>query len=103
MKKGIYRAREEEYQSLRSFVKQLEKPEGRIAVMLADALERELTPRQREMVRLYYLEQHNMRDIAEMLGVYPSTVSRTLKLAREKLKTCLRYGGRALLSEGLED
>lgn len=79
MHRPIYRAEEEEYQSLRSFVKQLEKPEGRVAVMLADALERELTPRQKQMVRLYYLEQHNMRDIAEMLGVYPPRCRGRLK------------------------
>ena len=37
------------------------------------------------------------QDIADELGVDISTVSRTLKRARGKLKTCLRYGGRALM------
>ena len=43
-----------------------------------------------------------MQDIADELGLHISTVSRTIKRGRERLKTCLRYGGRALLS-ALED
>lgn len=96
IRKTTYR-RETEYQTLRSFVKQLEQPENKVAALLAAALERELTPRQKQMVSLYYLEQHSMRDIAAKLGVNPSTVTRTLQVARSKLKVCLQYGGKALL------
>ncbi len=95
--------RETEYQTLRSFVKQLERPESKVAVLLAAALERELTTRQRQMVSMYYLEQHTMREIAVLLGVNPSTVTRTLQAARAKLKACLQYGGKALLAEAVED
>ncbi len=95
--------RETEYLTLRNFVKQLEQPESKVAVLLAAALERELTSRQRQMVSMYYLEQYSMREIAFFLGVNPSTVTRTLQVARAKLKACLQYGGKALLAEAAED
>lgn len=94
---------EMEYQQMRSFLRGLEKPEGQLTAMLADAIEQELTPRQRQLVRLYYLEQYNMKDIAAMLDLNPSTVSRTLALARRKLKKCLRYGGAGLLRDAAEE
>ena len=59
--------------------------------------------RQAQMVRMYFLEQHSIREMAAILGVYPSTVSRTLAAARTKLKRCLRYGAKALLDGGDED
>ena len=51
---------------------------------------------------MYYLEQMRMQDIADELGLHISSVSRTIKRGREKLKKSLRYGGRALMS-ALED
>ena len=90
--------RETEYQSLRSLMKSSERGDA-TARLLSAALREELTARQAQMVKLYYVEQHTMRDIAAMLGVNPSTVSRTLKSAREKLKRCLRYSNRSFLRE----
>lgn len=90
--------RETEYQSLRGLLRSSQK-EGMTARLLAAALREELTPRQAQMVRMYYVEQHTMRDIAAILGVNPSTVSRTLKSARGKLKRCLRYTNRSFLHE----
>ena len=90
--------RETEYQSLRSLMKSSERGDG-TARLLSAALREELTARQAQMVKLYYVEQHTMRDIAAMLGVNPSTVSRTLKAAREKLRRCLRYTNRSFLRE----
>ena len=69
------------------------------ARLVAAALREELTPRQAEMVQLYYVEQHNMREIGRMLGVNPSTVCRTLQTARQKLRRCLRYSSRTFLRE----
>ena len=91
-------ARETEYQSLRGLLRSSQE-EGMTARLLSSALREELTARQAQMVKLYYVEQHTMRDIAATLGVNPSTVSRTLKSARGKLKRCLRYTNRALLHE----
>jgi len=71
-----------------------------VARAVAQALEEELTQRQREMVRLYYIEQYPMREIARQLEVNPSTVTRTLQVARAKLKVCLQYCGGLLENEG---
>lgn len=55
------------------------------------ARERELTRRQREIVALYYDQGMTMPQIAERLGVNRSTVSRTLRRARDRLYRFLRY------------
>lgn len=87
------------YQSLKSFVRRLERAENPRDRVVADALERTLTERQKQMLRLYYLEQIPMKEIARLLGVNQSTVSRTLKTVREKLEVCLRYAGAFLPEE----
>ena len=58
---------------------------------LTKAVAEELTPRQREMLHLYYYEQLNMVQIAARLGVNKSTVSRTLCRARLRLHHILQY------------
>lgn len=58
---------------------------------LRQARERELTPRQRQMVELYYDRGMNVPQIALKLGLNRSTVSRTIRRAQEKLYRCLRY------------
>ena len=58
---------------------------------LALALREEVTPRQREIIALYYGEELNMREIAQRLGVDRSTVSRTLKRGEDRLHRFLRY------------
>ena len=46
------------------------------------ARERELTPRQQQMVTLYFDHGMSMPQIAQRLGVNPSTVSRTIRRAK---------------------
>ena len=58
---------------------------------LRRALEQELTPRQREILALYYDRGLKMPQIARKLGVNRYTVSRTVKRAKERLYRCLRY------------
>ena len=58
---------------------------------LRRAREQELTPRQREILDLYYDRGLKMPQIARKLGINRSTVSRTVKRARERLYRCLRY------------
>lgn len=58
---------------------------------LRQVRDRELTTRQREMVALYYDQGMTMPQIAERLGVSRSTVSRTLRRARDRLYRFLRY------------
>lgn len=50
-----------------------------------------LTPRQREMVELYFYRTLSVTAIAGCLGVNKSTVSRTLRRARGHLRELLRY------------
>ena len=89
--------RELEYQALRQFLKAMEGSKTNLASNLAIALEDELTEKQKQVVQLYYIRQMPMSDIAEEMGVHVSTVSRTLKRARLRLRRCLKYGGQALL------
>lgn len=66
---------------------------------LIKALKSDVTPRQRQMLMLYYGKGLNMREIGEMLGVDKSTVSRTVKRGEQRLKRCLRYSSDILLRE----
>ena len=58
---------------------------------LRKARKLELTPRQQLMLELYFDENMKVGQIAEMLHVNPSTVSRTLRRAKERLRRCLQY------------
>ena len=64
----------------------------RLLVNLPLAVEEELTPRQRQMLTLYYDQGMNIPQIAVLLGLNRSTVSRTLRRARERLYRHVRYG-----------
>ena len=55
------------------------------------AMEEELTPRQREILGLYYDEGLTMSQIGERLGLNRSTVCRTIHRARERLYRSLRF------------
>lgn len=53
--------------------------------------QRELTPCQRQYFALYCFEGKTMKEIAEQYSVAESTVSRTLKRARIRLRRYLQY------------
>lgn len=72
---------------------------GRVKRNLVRALREEVTPRQRQMLLLYYAERLNMRQIAAQLRVDKSTVSRTIKRGEERLRRCLRYGAEIFFVE----
>ena len=55
------------------------------------AWRRELTEKQRRYLHLYYSEVMTMREIAGRCGVDISTVSRTLRRARMRLRRVLQY------------
>ncbi|MCI2058493.1 MAG: sigma-70 family RNA polymerase sigma factor [Oscillibacter sp.] len=65
---------------------------ARLLRNLRKAREQELTPRQREMLRLYFDDELTMVQISGRLGVNRSTVSRTIARAKRRLYRCLRYG-----------
>ena len=58
---------------------------------LPKVIENRLSERQKECVRLYYFENMNMEQTAAVLGIERSSVSRTLKRARNRIKTSLEY------------
>ena len=84
---------------MRHFLRTLERSENRTGRLISGAIAKELTARQAQMVRLYFLDQRTMKEIAGELSVNPSTVSRTLSVARAKLRRCMRFGALRLLEE----
>ena len=48
-----------------------------------------LTEKQREVVEYVFFDNYSQKDVAEMLGVNPSTVCRHLKRSFEKIRPCL--------------
>lgn len=64
---------------------------ARLRRNLRRARERELTARQRQMLALYYDQGMNTPQIARELGLNRSTVSRTLRRAKERLYQYLQY------------
>ena len=71
---------------------------GRLRRNVMLALREDVTPRQRECMLLYYEKRLNMRQIAELMGIDKSTVSRTIKRGEARLRRCLRYGAEQLLA-----
>lgn len=65
---------------------------GRLKRNLVLALQEDVTPRQRQLLLLYYRDGLNMREIGEKLHIDKSTVSRTIKRGEARLRRCLRYG-----------
>lgn len=95
-------AKQEEYMALRQYIKLVSDASGGAAGALRRVINSELTKRQRQLIGMYYIEQMPMQDIADELGLHISSVSRTIKRGRERLKSALSYGGRNLLAS-LED
>lgn len=63
----------------------------RLRRRLRQAREQELTPRQRQVLSLYYEGGLKICQIAEELSLNPSTVSRTLQRAKDRLYRYLQY------------
>ncbi len=70
---------------------------SRLKRNLLRALKEDVTPKQRQLLLMYYGQGLNMREIGEQLGVDKSTVSRTIKRGEKRLLRCLRYGAEAYL------
>lgn len=70
---------------------------------LRRAMLEELTDRQRQIMMMYHADELNMRQIADVLSIHPSTVSRTLKRAENNLRRCLRYGAADYLVDMYND
>ncbi|MBQ8860857.1 MAG: sigma-70 family RNA polymerase sigma factor [Ruminococcus sp.] len=59
--------------------------------LLSMAMVSELTQRQRECLVMYYYENKRMNEIASILSLSPSTVTRHIKAAQKKLKSIAKY------------
>lgn len=70
---------------------------GQLRRNLLTALREDITPRQREVLLLYYSHGYTMEEIGAKLGVHKSTVSRTIQRGERRLQRCLRYGAERYL------
>ena len=70
---------------------------NRLLKNLSRAINEELTEKQRTAIEMYYMERRKMEDIAKILGVNVSTVSRNIMRGKKRLKRCLKYGAKELL------
>ena len=103
----VYKHTQPYYGEYASFIQEMSgdnsKSHALLLKNLTRAVREELTERQWEMMSLYYMEQMKMQDIADLLCVNVSTVSRTIARGRDKLKRCLRYGAKELLREAVAE
>ena len=76
---------------------------SRLKRNLIRALREDVTPKQRQVLLMYYAQGLNMREIGDRLGIDRSTVSRTLKRGEQRLLRCLRYGAVSYLRDMEED
>ena len=97
-KKGGYYGADMEYY-LRGLAGHNEEQLEAVQEKLAQALREDVTPRQLELLYLHYVKGLRMREIADSLGLDPSTVSRTVKRGEERLRRCLRYSDAAILGQ----
>lgn len=63
----------------------------RIGKILSLIIQRELTNNQRKIFNMYYYENLNMAQISQEMGKNKSTISRSLKRSREKIKNYMQY------------
>ena len=63
----------------------------RLRRILLNVIKNELTPRQKEIIMLYYFKNIDMVQIGEMLGVTPQAVSSAMARARLKMYRILKY------------
>ena len=64
---------------------------SRLRRVLLKVINNELTPRQKEIIMLYYFKDKDTTEIAELLGVSPQAVSAARARARLRLARILRY------------
>ncbi len=63
----------------------------KIRKIMARIIKNDLTARQREIIVLYYYSGKGVTEIAQILKIAPSTVSRTIKAARNKIFKYMKY------------
>ncbi len=66
---------------------------------LRRAITSDITPKQWRAMELYYARGLKMSQVAQILGVSVSTVSRNIARGKRRLRRCLKYGAKELLGE----
>ena len=64
---------------------------------LRQAIAEDLTPRQLECVKMYYVDKMTQWQIAAQIGTCTSTVNRHLQAAKRNLKNAVKYSSKWLL------
>lgn len=64
---------------------------AKVKKIMVKIIKNDLTPRQKELIMLYYYKNMKVTEIAEMLNIDHSTVSRTLSRARKNIMERLKY------------
>ncbi|NLP26192.1 MAG: sigma-70 family RNA polymerase sigma factor [Clostridiales bacterium] len=64
---------------------------ARVKKIMVEIIKNDLTPRQKELIMLYYYKNMKVIEIAELLNIDHSTVSRTLSRARNNIMERLKY------------
>lgn len=63
----------------------------KIKKIMRKIVQNDLTARQREIIVLYYYKGKGVSEIAEILNLSVSTVSRTIKAARARIYKYMKY------------
>jgi RNA polymerase sigma-70 factor (ECF subfamily) len=64
---------------------------GRLKKMLLKVINNELTPRQKQIIMLYYFHRMDIVTIARELGISPQAVSAVMSRARLRMFRILQY------------
>lgn len=59
--------------------------------ILLNVIKNDLTPRQREIVTLYYFKGRDTTEIAGMLGISPQAVSAAMARGRKRILRIMQY------------
>ena len=77
--------------SIRDILIGREEQGSRVKRILLKVINNELTPRQKEIIMLYYFKDRNTTEIAAELGISPQAVSAARARARLRLMRILQY------------
>lgn len=69
--------------------------------LVKKVIQNELDESEKTLVRLYYYDRRNMREIADILSVDPSTVCRRLRNINRKLHMFLKYAAELHFGRGM--
>ena len=64
---------------------------SRLRSILLKVINNELTPRQKEIIMLYYFKSADVADISERLGVSQQAVYAAMSRAKKKIYSILQY------------